>query len=99
MISLSRSAFRLVVALSALIPQSAFAQPVLTPWDACAPINRQQTRQYLSLIWQAEINGVVSTGHCNTVPNHRRWRLEAERLPRPAVEPSRHAVELGLREA
>jgi len=42
---------------------------------------------------------VVSTGHCNTVPNHRRWRLEAERLPRPAVEPSRHAVEFGLREA
>ena len=39
------------------MPQSVFAQPVLTPWDASDPVNRQQTRQYLSLIWQAEITG------------------------------------------
>ncbi|MDP1660852.1 MAG: hypothetical protein Q8L55_02960, partial [Phycisphaerales bacterium] len=36
---------------------TASAQPQPTPWDADDPVNKAQTRQYLSLIWQAEING------------------------------------------
>lgn len=33
------------------------AQPLPTHWDPEDPVNKAQTRQYLSLIWQAEING------------------------------------------
>ena len=73
MISLSRTVFNSVVALSALMPESVFAQPVLTPWDADDPVNRQQTRQYLSLIWQAEVNGqqvdVSQFEFANDLPN------------------------------
>lgn len=52
---------RLVVAVTTTVlwalPVSVSAQPTLTPWDAQDPVNKAETRQYLSLIWQAEAIG------------------------------------------
>ena len=36
---------------------STLAQPVPTSWDSEDGVNKAETRQYLSLIWQAEITG------------------------------------------
>lgn len=36
---------------------STFAQPIPTPWDSENPANIAETRQFMSLIWQAEITG------------------------------------------
>jgi transposase len=41
--------------------------------------------------------GAASTGHRNTLIDHKRRRLEAERLPRATIQPARDPVQVRLR--